>query len=128
MKSRKLLILGMASFVPLSLFSCAGNDGDSSIASSSDNSSSNSSASIHSTQSDSSSKKEKKTDEELFAIWKQGRDFALARDDNYSVTFAYDEYAGETLVDKVSAKISRGGNRFFEKKAHRRTRFRKRFF
>lgn len=116
MKSRKLLILGMASFVPLSLFSCAGNDGDSSIASSSDNSSSNSSASIHSTQSDSSSKKEKKTDEELFAIWKQGRDFALARDDNYSVTFAYDGYAGETLVDKVSAKISRGGNRFFEKR------------
>lgn len=116
MKNRKLLIIGMAFLAPLSLISCATNDGDSSIASSSETSSSNSGASSYSTQSDSSSKKEKKTEEELFAIWKEGRDFALARDDNYSVTFAYDGYAGETLVDKVSAKISRGGNRFFEKR------------
>ncbi len=135
MKKNKLLLVTALLAMSSSLFACnqnsnssendstypssaapssSTNDDASSKASSSSESNSSSIGDVSSIASNSSSD-EKKTEEELFAIWNQGRNIALARDNNYSVIQSSYEYYDDVLESKEIITESRDANRYFLK-------------
>lgn len=128
MKKNKLLLVTALFAMSSALFACNQNQNESSDSSApssiNDSSSKETSSSIESNPSStesvssavtSSSSEEKKTEEELFLIWKEGRDITFKRKDNYSVLEKVDYYSENVLDFKRTIAESRGGNRYFLK-------------